>query len=142
MQSIDSYSYHCGAIDALNQTVADGTNALVFGLITADRSERDSYLEYVKESCRKLGTSYFVEDDPLVTDLFPLSMLAGKFLILFYKADHVIHEYNRLKERKESTVKSGAYFSCNRNRLALDFGRLLSLPEDIIQERLKQNTEK
>ena len=142
MQMIDSFSYQCGMIDSLNQMVAAGIRSLALTPPLKQKAERDALIDYAKESCRRHGTKLYPEDDLLTTDLFPLSMTRGRFNILFYQADHVIEEYIRLKNRKESTVASRAYFGGNRSRLSLEFGRLLSYPEDTIQRLIRENTER
>lgn len=142
MQSIDSYSYQCGVIDCLNEVVAAGVKSLAFLPPIATKAERDALIDFARESCHKYGTKLYPEDDALTTDLFPVSMSRGTFSILFYRADHVIEEYIRLKTRKESVLSSGAYFGGNRSRLALEYGRLLSYSEEIIQTLISENTEK
>ena len=77
-----------------------------------------------------------------MTDSLPASLNRGKYHILFYKADHVIEEYIRLKDRKAATVGAGAYFGGNRSRIARDYGRLLSYPEETIRRLLSENTDR
>ena len=138
---IDSYSFQCGVIDCFNEMVAAGVKSLALSR-PATGEERDALIDFAHESCRRYGTKLYPEDQPLITDLFPLSLNQGKFNILFYRDDHVIEEYIRHKERKENMVASRAYFGGNRSRTAWEYGRLLSYPEEVIQRLIADNPEK
>ena len=142
MQNIDSYSYQCGAIDCLNELVWAGTLALAFSRPTDTPDERDALLPFAQESCKKYGTKLYIEDTPLLTDLLPLSLSCGKHHILFYREDHILGQYLRLKERKELLLSERAYFGGNRNQLALEFGRLLSYPVELVKRMIAENAEK
>ena len=82
------------------------------------------------------------EEEPLVTDLFPLSATRGKFLYLFYRADHTLEEYLRLKERKASMVAGRAYFGGNRTQIAREYGRLLSYSPETVRALLAANQDR
>ncbi len=142
MQDLDLFSYRCGVIDCFNEMVAAGVKGLALSHPVDTREELDALVAYAHESCRRYHTKLYPECDPLVTDLFPASLNRGKFNILFYQADHVIEEYIRLKERKAGTVAAGAYFGGNRSRLAWDYGRLLSYPEETIRRLIAENTDR
>lgn len=142
MDGIDSFSFDCGMIDAYNETVALGVKALAVSRPMDRREDREALIPFVHENCRKHQTKLYPEDDPLITDLVPTSAYLGKFLFLFYRADHVIEEYIRLKERKQALVASGAYFGGNRSRIAWEYGRLLSLPEEVIRTLIAENNDK
>lgn len=142
MQNIDSFSYLCGAINGVNVMVAAGIKSLALTFPMDTKPERDMLLDFARENCYKFGTKFYSEDEPLITDLFPLSKVRDKYYILLYRADHVIDEYIRLKNRKESLVTSGAYFGGNRNQVAWAYGRLLSYPQDTIQQLLAENNER
>ena len=142
MQTIDPYSYQCGAINCLNEMVHAGVKALALSHPLDTREERDALIPFAHDICKKYHTKLYPEDQPLITDLFPLSLNQGKFNILFYRDDHVIEEYIRLKERKENMVASRAYFGGNRSRTAWEYGRLLSYPEEVIQRLIADNPEK
>ena len=96
----------------------------------------------VADACQKYGVKLYPEDEPFLTDLFPVSLNRGKFNILFYRADHVIEEYIRLKERKAALLGAGAYFGGNRTQLATSYGRLLSYTDDAVRRLLAENGEK
>ena len=142
MQTIDPYSYQCGAIDCFNEMVRAGVKRLALSHPVDTAGERDILLPFAREICRTYGTKLYPEDAPLITDLFPVSLNRGKFLILFYREDHILEQYIRLKERKEALVAEGAYFGGNRNLVAWDYGRLLSYPEEAIRRLIADNRER
>ena len=95
-----------------------------------------------QELAAQYGTPLYIEDTPLLTDLFPLSLNQGKFNILFYRAGHILDQYLRLKERKANLVAERAYFGGNRSQLAWEYGRLLSYPDEAIRRLISDNPEK
>ena len=139
---IDSYSFDCGIIDGFNRLVALGVKSLAMIRPQPTREAREALIEYAHENCRLHGTKLYPEDTPLVTDLLPLSVTKGTYNLLLYRDDHVIEDYIRLKERKESMAASRAYFGGNRSRVAWDLGRLLSYPEETIRRLIADNAEK
>ena len=138
----DDYSYQCGAIDCCNEMVCLGVKSLAFIRPFSTAEARDTLIPFSRESCRSRGTRFYPEDAPLLTDLFPLSETQGKFLILFYKEGHILEQYIRLKERKAALVAEGAYFGGNRTRIAWEYGKLLSYPDEVITENIQNNEEK
>ena len=95
-----------------------------------------------RSCCHQYGNQLYIEDTPLLTDLFPLSLNQGKFNILFYRAGHILDQYLRLKERKANLVAERAYFGGNRSQLAWEYGRLLSYPDEAIRRLISDNPEK
>lgn len=142
MQSIDSYSYQCGFIDCVNEMIRAGVKALALSRPLDSAGERDALIPFARESCRRWGNQLYIEDEPLLTDLFPLSMNQGRHNILLYRAEHVLDQYLRLKTRKRALVEEKAYFGGNRSQLAWEFGRLLSYPEEEIRRLIAENPEK
>lgn len=107
MRNIDSYSYQCGVIDCFNEMVYAGVKSLALSHPMDSAEERDALLPYARELCQRYGNQLYIEDEPLLSDLFPLSLNRGKHNILFYRAGHVLEEYLRLKERKAALVAEG-----------------------------------
>lgn len=142
MQTIDPYSYQCGAINCLNEMVHAGVKALALSHPLDTREERDALIPFAHDICKKYHTKLYPEDDPLITDLFPVSRSLGKFNILFYAADHIIEEYIRLKERKAALVAERAYFGGNRTQLAFSYGRLLSYSTETVRTMIDANSGK
>lgn len=100
MQNIDPYSYQCGVIDCFNEMVRSGVKALALSHPMDSAAERDALIPFARSCCHQYGNQLYIEDTPLLTDLFPLSLNQGKFNILFYRAGHILDQYLRLKERK------------------------------------------
>ena len=116
MQNIDPYSYQCGVIDCFNEMVRSGVKALALSHPMDSAAERDALIPFARSCCHQYGNQLYIEDTPLLTDLFPLSLNQGKFNILFYRAGHILDQYLRLKERKANLVAERAYFGGNRSQ--------------------------
>ena len=142
MQTIDPYSYQCGVMDCFCEMVRAGVKSLALSHPMDTAEERDALLPYARELCQRYGNQLYIEDEPLLTDLFPASLNRGKHNILFYRAGHVLEEYLRLKERKAALVAGGAYFGGNRSQVAWDFGRLLSYPAEAIRQLVDENNDR
>ena len=142
MQQIDPISYQCGVIDCFNEMVRAGVKSLALSHPMDTAEQRDALVPFAQTVCQRYGTKYYIEDEPLLTDLFPLSLNRGKYNILFYREDHILEQYLRLKERKAVLVAEGAYFGGNRSQIAWEFGRLLSYPEEAIRRLMAENAEK
>ena len=142
MQSIESYSYHCGFIDCVNEMIRAGVKALALSRPMDSAAERDTLVPFARESCQRWGNQLYIEDEPLLTDLFPVSMNQNRHNILLYRADHVLEQYLRLKDRKRALLEEKAYFGGNRAQIAWEFGRLLSYPEEDIRRLIARNPEK
>ena len=98
MQSIDSYSYQCGFIDCVNEMIHAGVKPLALSRPMDSAAERDALVPFAQESCRRWGNRLYIEDEPLLTDLFPVSMNQNRHNILLYRADHVLEQYLRQGE--------------------------------------------
>lgn len=142
MGNLDPYSYQCGVIDCFNEMLAAGVKRLALSRPMDSAAERDELIPFARESCRRYGSKLYIEDQPLLTDLFPLSMNLGKYNILFYRADHILEQYLRLKAHKEELLREKVYFGGNRTQIAWDYGRLLSYPEEAIRRLIGENRER
>lgn len=142
MQQIDPISYQCGVIDCFNEMVRAGVKALALSHPMDTAEQRDALIPFAQTVCQQYGTKYYIEDEPLLTDLFPISMNLGKYNMLFYRADHILEQYLRLKRWKEALVREKVYFGGNRAQIAWDFGRLLSYPDEAIRRLIADNQEK
>ena len=142
MRNIDHFSYELGAADCFCEMVRAGVKGLALAHPCPTREERDEYLPYFQELCQKYGVKLYVEDVPLLTDLFPLSMNQGKYNALFYQEDSAIQEYLALKAEKQAAVEAGAYTPEKRRDIAWRYGKLLSYTGEGIQRLLESNTEK
>lgn len=139
---MDAFSYRCGVIDCFNEMVRAGLKPLALAHPCDTAAERDAFLPFCREICAQYGTRFFVEDDPLLTDLFPLSLNRGKFNILFYREEKIRLEYLALKEEKKSLIARGEYHGEARQELACRFGALLGYPRERCLALIVENSEK
>lgn len=138
---IDPYSYHLGAADCFCEMVRAGVKRMALSHPCDTREERDRFLPAFEKLSRKYGVRFYVEDEALLTDLFPLSLNQGKFLVIFYSEEAVLREYLALKQEKEKAAAAGNYQE-RRGEIARRYGRLLSYTEEGIQRLLDANTER
>lgn len=129
-RDIDPYSYSLGAMDCFCEMVAAGLKTLAMSHPCDTVEERDSYLEDVKRLCEKYGVKHYREDEAFLTDLFPVSLNKDKYNYLFYRTGDVLDHYLELKKRQRVMMEHNTYTRQERYELAMEFGRLLSYPED------------
>lgn len=139
MYTIDRFPSSAAPSTVFARWCAPGVKSLALSHPADSRAERDALIPFAHDACQKYGVKLYPEDEPFLTDLFPVSLNRGKFNILFYRADHVIEEYIRLKERKAALLRAGAYFGGNRTQLATSYGRLLSYTDDAVRRLLAEN---
>ena len=136
---IDERSYQLGVISAFSEVVRAGVKRLALSA-PLEPGDMDALLEDAAVIAAQHDVKTYVERDLLVTDLFPASTAEGRHVLLMYR-DAVLDEYRALEARKAALVAAGEYAGDARRQLAIDFGRLLSYPDERIQELLAGNTE-
>ncbi len=141
-RNIDGFSYALGVVDAFNEVVRSGVKKLALAHPMRERAQRDELAEAAREICRAYGTKLYLEDDPLLTDLFPVSLNKGTYNILFYGQEQVLETYLALKQRKMELVAAGRYQGEQRREVAKTFGQLLCYSEEAIERLIAQNQEK
>ena len=85
-----------GAADCFCEMVRAGVKRLALSHPCDSKAERDSFLPEFQKLCERYGVKLYAEDDPLLTDLFPLSLNRGKYNVIFYQDDSVLQEYLHL----------------------------------------------
>ena len=141
MKTIDNYSYHLGAADCFCEMVAAGVKKIALSHPCSSKEERDSFLSDFDKLCNKYGVSYYVEDEPFLTALFPEEMNKGKYNAIFYCEKEYLDRYLELKEAKKNLIASNEYNDANRVFIAREYGKLLSYSDAGI-ERLLQKAKK
>lgn len=96
-------------------------------------------LDKIEHDIRKIaareGVETYRESELIVTDLFPADVAEGKHVMLLYRGN-TLDQYLALKQRKKELLDNGEYNKEARKEIALEFGRLLSYPEDYLLEKL------
>ncbi len=142
MNKFDQYSYQCGVMDAFNEVVRAGVKRLALAHPCDTMEQRDSYLPYAEELCKKYGTHLYVENDSLLTDLFPYSQNKDKYNIVFAKDPKDLDLYVELHVRKQELIAKGLYCGEARKQIAVEFGHLLSYSDEAIEQFITNNQEK
>lgn len=139
---MDNYAYQCGVIDAFNEVVKCEVKLMALSHPVESKEESLKYLSFVEKITKQYGTSYYLEDSLLLTDLFPISSNQGKCVYLFYKKEETLQTYLHLKQQKQHFINTGKYVGKNREKIAYRFGKLLSYSEEAIKELIMHNQEK
>ncbi len=139
MKTIDNYSYHLGAADCFCEMVAAGVKKIALSHPCNSKEERDSFLADFDKLNEKYGVSYYVENEPFLTDLFPEEMNRNKYNVIFYCEQQYIDEYLNLKKEKQQLMDNGEYTRENSRGIAVRYGKLLSYSDAGIARLLKKN---
>jgi len=133
---MDNRSYQLGVIAAFSEVVAMGVKKLA---LSAPLSPKDmaQLLPDAERIAKENGASISLEKDFLVTDLFPADITTDKHVLLIY-LDPIKDEYFALKSQKEDLIVKGQYLGKARTNIARQMGRLLSYPEERIEEMLEK----
>ena len=142
MSTIDNYSYHLGAADCFCEMVAAGVKRIALSHPCDSREERDTFLPAFEKLARRYHVQFHVEDEPLLTDLFPVSMNRGRYNVIFYVSAEDIQAYLQLKRDKQQLVDEGRYEGEARRDIAVRYGKLLSYSDGGIERLLRQNNER
>jgi hypothetical protein len=100
-------------------------------------AEMDALTEDAERIARDNGVKIYRETDFLVTDLFPEDLTVGKHVFLIY-LDPVKDEYMALKAEKNALIEQSRYEGEARLDVARQMGRLLSYPQERIDEMLER----
>ncbi len=75
-----------GQIESFAEMVKSGVKPLALGPPMTS-AELDLFMPEVERISQKYGVSFYREADLVQTDLFPISSVAGKEVVLFYKGN-------------------------------------------------------
>ena len=134
---IDRHSYRLGSISSWSEAINVGIKQLALSS-PATPEEMDRIVDEAERIAGSYGLSVFRENDLIVTDLFPADVAKNKDVLLIYRGD-TLDKYLALKARKAGLIESGAYKGTAREGVARDFGRLLSYPDSVIDQKLVAN---
>ena len=142
MKKLDEYSYQCGVIDAFNEVVRAGVKRIALSHPVDTKEEATELIPFSQQICQQYGNHFYLEESPLLTDLFPISLNKGKYNIIYYRQEEDIQQYLALKKRKQQLLEQQAYQGEARRQIAVDYGKLLSYSQEAIERYLAQNKEK
>ncbi|MEF2562125.1 MAG: hypothetical protein UI647_04985 [Negativibacillus sp.] len=142
MKKLDGYSYQCGVIDAFNEVVRAGVKRIALSHPVDTKEEMMELIPFSQQICQQYGNRFYLEESPLLTDLFPISLNKGKYNIIYYRQEEDIRQYLALKKRKQQLLEQQAYQGEARRQIAVEYGRLLSYSPEAIERYLAQNEEK
>jgi hypothetical protein len=90
------------------------------------------------EIVRGFGIRSFLEKSLLITDLQTEDFTRGKWSILYYENESVLKDYLALKKKKMRLEDMGKYNEPERKAISREFMRLLSYPDNKIEEKLSK----
>jgi len=133
---LDPLSYAIGNFSSFAEVVNIGLKkmALSQALPTA---QMDDLEKEVRKIADERQVKIYREPDFLVTDLFPPSATAGKEVLIIYRGG-TLDEYFALKKRKAGMVSAGQYQGDARRDIAVAMGKLLSYPDQKIDQLLSR----
>jgi len=132
---IDPFSFQLGMINCFVEMVACGVKKLAISppLSPGDYPRIGPLSDRITSG---FGIQSHLEKSLLLTDLQSEDFTRGKWSILYYREDGVLQAYLHLKKRRQNLERAGALDVAVRRDLSRDFMRLLSYPENVIEEKL------
>lgn len=145
-KKIDAYSFALGVCEAFCEVVRAGVKRIALSHpFTADELQNTLGADF-PEACAKIAEKYgcraYYLQEPVLTDLFPLSLNRGKQNVVFYRAPADLTELLAIRSDKKALQSAGKYRGEARREIAVRFGRLLSYSEEAIERYLAENTER
>ncbi|MBQ6222330.1 MAG: hypothetical protein IJJ44_06945 [Solobacterium sp.] len=141
MHKIDLYSYQLGAADCYCEMVNAGLKKIALSHPCNSKALRDEFFEDFDKLGQEYNVRYYPEDEPLFTDLFPISLNKNRYVVIFYCEDQYLEEYLKIKQDKAESVAAGTYEECRRD-IAVRYGKLLGYSDAGIERLLRSNNER
>ena len=135
-KQIDQRSYRLGGLSTFAEMVRVGVKTLALSAAVTP-AEMDALEGEAQRIASEEGVLLYRETDLIVTDLFPADVAEGRHVLLIYTGT-TLDEYLALKERKTDLEKSGSYQGEARKDIARQFGKLLSYPDAVIEEKINK----
>jgi hypothetical protein len=134
---IDHISFQLGMINCFAEMVASGVKKLALSppFLPEDYKKIENAS---KDIVSGFNIKFYLEKSLLITDLQNEDFTKGKWSILYYKKDEVLEKYFELKRVKEELQSDGHYDKAAGTEVSRDFMRLLSYPEENIEEILSR----
>ena len=143
---VDARAYALGVCDAFCEVVRAGVKRIALSHpFTQDELDTVLGADFIRD-CTAIAAQYGCgahhQTEPLLTDLFPISLNAGRQNVIFYRDPADLEAFLGICRDKSALVASGAYTGDARREIAVRFGRLLSYSEEAIDRLIAQNTER
>lgn len=132
LPNFDNASYYAGITAAFAEVVGAGVKRLALSP-PYTKAELEMMLPATRHIAAEYDVVVTVEDDLLVTPLFPADVATGKHVILLAQNQQVLTEYQVLKERGgNGRSPYSPEAKTEAEALAWAFGRLLSYSDEKI----------
>jgi hypothetical protein len=135
MTEIHPMSFQLGMINCFAEMVAVGVKRLAISPPLHPEEYRR-----IREASEAIvtgsGIRSYLEKSLIVTDLQSSDFTRGRWSILYFREEETLEAYLALKKQKEVLEARNAYTSEARRRISTEFMRLLSYPEEAIQEKI------
>ncbi len=132
---IDRISFQLGMINCFVEMVANGVKKLAIS--PPLRSEDYEAVEEASDRMVKaFGIKSYLDKSLLVTDLQSEEFTSGRWSILYYEDDEILRKYIALKDKKSGLENVGRYDREARKQISREFMKLLSYPDDKIEQKL------
>jgi hypothetical protein len=135
VDKVDRKSFQLGMINCFAEMVAVGVKRLAISppLLPRDYEGLREASEAIVEGS---GIHSYLETSLLITDLQSAEFTRGKWSVLYYKDPETLQSYLSLKKREQAMVEAGSFDPEARKEISREFMRLLSYPEEVIEEKL------
>ncbi len=134
---IERISFQLGMINCFVEMVACGVKKLA---LSPPLSPED--YKTIEKASNEIVCGFniqsYLEKSLLVTDLQSEEFTRGKWSVLYFRDNDVLEAYLRLKRKKKELADTGRYDKAARKEISKQFMRLLSYPEDVIEEKLSK----
>jgi hypothetical protein len=135
VKELDVRSFQLGMINCFAEMVAVGVKRLAVSP-PLSLEEYEELREASEAIVRGSGIHSYLETSLLVTDLQSPEFTRGKWSVLYFKDPETLQSYLTLKKRKQALEEAGSFDSGGRREISREFMRLLSYPEEVIEEKL------
>jgi len=135
--SVDRISFQLGMINCFVEMVACGVKKLA--LSPPLKPEDYQTIRAASESMVKgFGIRSYLEKNLMITSLQSEEFTRNKWSVLYYKDEKILETYFGLKNRQQELMNRGMYNDEAKQDISRQFMQLLSYPDDVIEEKLRQ----
>lgn len=137
--TIDVFSFQLGMINCFVEMVAVGVKELALSppLLPNDYNLVKPYSDKIIAG---FEIKSYTDDSLLVTMLQTEDFTKGKKTILYFRKEETLNKYLALKTEKEKLLSEKRWTAEADRRLSEKFMRLLSYPEELIEEKINGKT--